>query len=311
MNQLVKHPVLSKDPVVVSFLTVPTDLSVWRRQAHIDDNIEFKGQKISTSFINTIWPALGTEFMSAWAKADSNIPRIIEVWTKIVILAERHEKRQQQIAQDNLRFNEMLLALSNLDTSLYPVDGPQLEPLAMGTNNANDTPNINELLRYVGSSFTKSSDVRIDELFQFNSDILEQMKGYLDYLYSMQELFERNKRLAANNIDQLEMQIKEKEARYNKLNNEDVDAKGALIANLRQLIINDKQEMFQQLNRDWLIKQCCHEELTMMQQTQFLISQVWLDYARTRLRSQQKLLEIQDNLVQEIGLLMPVEHSSL
>lgn len=297
---------LKHDPVVVTFLTVPTDLSVWKRQANIDPSSEFTGQKILTLFINSIWPTLGTEFLRSWHRAEQGIRKLIEVWTKLIILVERHERRQQQVANDNMRFNEMMSAFSLLDSLVYPTD----DNLAYGINNAKDTPYINDLLSVMGQGFTKGSDVGIDELFVVNSDILEQMKGYLDYLYSMQELFERSKRLSANSIDQLQAKIKEKESRFAKLNTEAVDARGAQVAQLRQLIINDKQEMFNQLNRDWLIKQCCLKEFTYMQQTQFLISQVWLDWNNTRIGNMKKLVEVQEGINHEVERLMPVEHSA-
>jgi sorting nexin-8 len=301
LNQLVKHPVLKQEPIVITFLSLPTDIVTWKKQAKIDYSIEFKGEKIMTDFINSIWPTIGQEMLKNWSNCENSITKLIETWTKIVILVERHEKRQQQQAYDNSKFVEMLNLYKATNGCLYPND----EDSIIGQNNRPDINTINDSLTGINQFFTKSSQVLIDESYMINNEINEKFKNYLDYLYSMQELFERTKRLSANNIEQLERQIKEKEAKFNKLNNEDVDASGTNLAKLRQSIIDDKQQIFQELNRDWLIKKCCLEEFLMIQETQYLISELWVDWNKSRFRTQEKLLALQDDLNNQIVNDMP------
>ncbi|KAK6465953.1 Mvp1 protein [Scheffersomyces coipomensis] len=303
LNQLVKHPILREEPVVVTFLTVPTDISTWRKQAKIDSSIEFKGEKISTNFINVIWPKIGVEFLKNWSSAEHSITKLIEVWTKIVLLVERYEKRQQQISYDNGKFVEMLNQFKTLNTRIYPNENEVL----LGENaNKDDINLINDSLGFIGEFFNKSCQSLIDESYSINTIILEKFKNYLDYLYSLQELFERTKKLSINNIDLLEKRIKENELRYNKLSTEDAEVKGTDLAKLRQIIINDKQEIFQQLNRDWLIKNCCFEEFLMFQETQYLISEVWVDWSKGRFKFSEKFMGLQENLNNEISNDMPL-----
>lgn len=47
LYQLCKHPVLSKENLVVMFLTVPNDFSTWRKFANIELNDEFDGIRIN------------------------------------------------------------------------------------------------------------------------------------------------------------------------------------------------------------------------------------------------------------------------
>lgn len=302
MNQLIKHPSLKQEPVVITFLSVPTDITTWKKQAKIDYSLEFKGQKILTHFINSIWPTIGKEFLKNWAKAENSITKLIESWTKIVLLVERYEKRQQQISYDNGKFVEMLTIFKTANDSIYPVD----ETTIIGRNNKDDSNAINDSLGSISEFFNKSSQVLIDESYSVNTLILEKFKNYLDYLYSLQELFERTKRLSINSIGQLEKKIQDNEARYNKLSTEDAEAKGADLAKLRQVIINDKQEIFQQLNKDWLIKNCCFEEYLLFQETQFLISELWIDWSKGRLRCQEKLTTLQATLNGEVDNDMPL-----
>ncbi|KAK6201615.1 Mvp1 protein [Scheffersomyces amazonensis] len=303
LNQLVKHPILINEPVVISFLTVPTDISAWRKQAKIDYSIEFKGEKISTTFINSIWPKIGVEFLKNWDGAEKSVTKLIEIWTKLVLLVERYEKRQQQISYDNGKFVEMLNHFKNLNTSIYPNEN---EILLADNSNKDDINVLNDSLGFVGEYFNKSCQTLVDESYSINTVILEKFKNYLDYLYSLQELFERTKKLSINNIELLERRIKDNEARYNKLSTEDADAKGTDLAKLRQIIINDKQEIFQQLNRDWLIKNCCLEEFLMFQETQYLISEIWVEWSKGRFRFSEKLMGISENLNNEISNDMPL-----
>ncbi|EGW30180.1 uncharacterized protein SPAPADRAFT_158723 [Spathaspora passalidarum NRRL Y-27907] len=298
LNQLIKHPVLSEEPVVQTFLSVPTDITTWKKQAKIDYSLEFKGEKIGPNFINVIWPKIGVEFLKNWKQAETNVNKLIEIWTKVVLLVERHEKRQQQISFDNGKFVEMLSKFRELDTNVYPNSNETLL-------HDNDIGNVNDSLGYISEYFNKSSQILIDESYSINTNILEKFKNYLDYLYSLQELFDRTKRLSINTIEQLEAKIRENETKFKKLSTEDADAKGADITKLRQIIINDKQEIFQQLNKDWLIKQCCFQEFVSFQETQFLIGELWIEWCKGRYRFEEKIVGLYDNLNREIINDMP------
>ncbi|KAM9928518.1 hypothetical protein OXX59_001790 [Metschnikowia pulcherrima] len=305
LNQLVKHPVLKQEPIVITFLTVPTDLVSWKKQARIDYSLEFKGEKISTDFINSIWPSMGDEFLHNWKNAESNLPKLIEVWTKIVMLVERHEKRQQQIAFDNGKFVEMLTRFSDLDETLFP--HKSIDNKVISASNSNDTSSINESLLNISAFFNKASTLLIDESYIINTDILEKFKNFLDCLYSLQDLFDRSKKLSINTIPQLQQRIRENEERHEKLSTNDADIKGSELVKLRQAIINDKQEMFQQLNKDWLIKKCCFEEFVMFQETQFLVSEAWCDWCRRRYKFQEKYFGLHETLNDEVTSEMPLQ----
>ncbi|CAG89428.4 DEHA2F15950p [Debaryomyces hansenii CBS767] len=304
LNQIVKHPVLRQDALVVTFLSVPTDLTTWKKQAKIDYSLEFKGRKISTEFINSIWPTIGEEFLNNWKNAENNITKLIELWTKIVMLVERYEKRQQQVAYDNGKFVEMIKGFSLLNGSLYPHS--EEHGTIIGNNNKDDMNSINDSLDRVSGFFNKSSQVLIDESYAINTSVLEKFKNYLDYLYSLQELFERSRKLSANNIAQLQIRIHDNEQKYNKLSSDNADIKGSDLAKLRQVIINDKQEIFQQLNKDWLIKDCVLDEFLMFQETQYLISEMWVEWCKGRYKFQDKIFELHDNLNNEVVNDMPL-----
>ncbi|CAK9442058.1 uncharacterized protein LODBEIA_P58340 [Lodderomyces beijingensis] len=300
LNQLIKHPVLKEEPIVQSFLTVPTDLSTWKKQAKIDNSLEFKGQKIQTDFINTVWPAVSEEFLKNWAVAEQNIKHLIEKWTKVVVIVERHERRQQQISFDNQKLVEILGQFRRLDVAVYPLD----DKSTFLQND--DIESINSGLGTVGEYYTKASQIIVDDSYIINTKTLEKFKNYMDYLYSLQELFERSKTLSGNEIEILNKRIRENETRFKKLNTDGADVTNPDITRLRQMIINDKQEIFQQLNKDWLIKQCCFKEFLMFQETQYLISEVWLEWTRDRFKFQEKMTALFDNVNTEVQDHMPL-----
>lgn len=301
LNQLIKHPVLREEPVVITFLSVPTDILTWRKQAKIDYSIEFKGVKIEAHFINSVWPTIGKEFLQSWSRADQSINRLIEIWTRVVLLVERYEKRQQQISYDNGKFVEVLGAFRAGDSQIYPV-GESI----LGESNRDDLNSVNESLSQLGEFYTKSSQLLVDESYSINTAILEKLKNYLDYLYSLQELFERTKKLSVNTIDVLEKSITANQHSLNKLSTEEADIRDGELAKLRQVIFNDKQEMFRQLNNDWLIKESCFEEFLMFQETQYLISEVWVEWSKGRFRFQEKMFGLQEDLNGQIADEMPM-----
>lgn len=304
MNQIVKHPVLKQEPIVVTFLSVPTDLTSWRKQARVDYSLEFKGQKILTEFINLIWPSVGAQFLGNWKSAEANIAHLIDTWTKMVMLVERYEKRQQQIAFDNSKFVEMINKFTDLNDVIYPHKHPENNIIC--TLNKDDTNSINDSLGNISAFFNKSSTVLVDESYIINTTILEKFKNFLDYLYSLQELFDRSKKLSVNTIPQLQQKVQESEKRYEQLSKDDADIKGSELVRLRQAIINDKQEMFQQLNKDWLIKSCCFDEFVMFQETQYLVSEAWTDWCRGRYKFQDKFTALYDSLNNEVVPDMPL-----
>lgn len=275
---------------------MPTDITNWKRQAKIDYLVEFKGTKILTEFINLIWPTIGEEFLKRWKECEATIGRVIDIWTKIVLLVERNEKRQQQIAFDNGKFVEMLGRFTGLNDAIYPHDEG-----IVGSSNRDDMSAINDLLGTVKEFFNKTSQALVDDSYALNTSTLEKFKNYLDYLCSFQELFERSKRFLTNNIAQLEARIKENEAKYARLSTDDADIKGSDLAKLRQAIIADKQEMFQQLNRDWLIKSCCLDEYIMFQETQYLVSEAWVDWCKGRTQHQAKMTTLHEQMSGVIG----------
>ena len=129
----------------------------------------------------------------------------------------------------------MLNGFSKLNTKIYPdnednnnstrndvnvnvvVDNNENYKQDFDFNSSGDIININQCLNSIGEFFNKSSQVLIDESYIINTKTLEKFKNYLDYLNSLQELFERTKQLSINQIDLLDKRIKDQEIKFKKL----------------------------------------------------------------------------------------------
>ena len=129
----------------------------------------------------------------------------------------------------------MLNGFSKLNTKIYPdnednnnstrndvnvnvvVDSNENYKQDFDFNSSGDIININQCLNSIGEFFNKSSQVLIDESYIINTKTLEKFKNYLDYLNSLQELFERTKQLSINQIDLLDKRIKDQEIKFKKL----------------------------------------------------------------------------------------------
>ncbi|ONH67315.1 Sorting nexin MVP1 [Cyberlindnera fabianii] len=89
LNALVRHPVLRREQLVIMFLTVPTDLSGWRRQAQYDTSEEFVDRKSSPQFVK-MWNSSKKELDAMMFSAEEELKNALENWNKK--LAEIQDK---------------------------------------------------------------------------------------------------------------------------------------------------------------------------------------------------------------------------
>ncbi|ODV58653.1 Mvp1p [Ascoidea rubescens DSM 1968] len=266
LNQLMKHPILSKESLVIMFLTVPTDLNSWRRQANVDTNEEFKGKRISKNFIKNWHP----DNQKLWKQAEFSIKDMYENWFKICILIERIEKRKEQIAYDNLKFNSILNGFIDVSNKIYSVE-------------SSDISMINAGLQNVNLHISNSASLYKDESHNLDIGIMHEFKTFQDYINSLRGLFERLNRLGGNTIFQAKKRVEINTNRFNEIKTKP-DVRGSEVDRLIQSINRDKQDIISQTNRDWLIKECVLHEFVMFQETQYKITKIFQEWGADRLK---------------------------
>lgn len=281
INQIMKHPVLSQEQLVLMFLTVPTDLSSWRKQANYDTTEEFLNKKAPFNFIE-LWNANIQQFNEILnlETIDNKISNCLENWNKLSILIERFIKRYEQIASDDYKFNKIL---NNFN------DPSNLKLF----NQFNENSSINEIsenLSILSLKFKQAGDILTDSNTLLFDSTLEKFKNFNDYLLSLKLLMDRYDVKGGNNIPSIQAKIQSNQSKLNEINKKP-DVKGFEVDKLNDLIKNDQQEIEILTNRDWLIKQSLINELIIFQDCQYQISNCFQDLVANLL----KLNELHSN----------------
>ncbi|KAL4797819.1 hypothetical protein BDV19DRAFT_377331 [Aspergillus venezuelensis] len=267
-NSLVSHPVLSQEQLVVMFLTVPTELSVWRKQATISVQDEFAGRVLPPELEDS----LPSTLIDTFDTVRSGVKRSAEVYINLCSLLERLAKRNEGLAADHLRFSLALQSLTEMTKDTYAVD-------------TNDVPLLNEGIKATARHLSASQSLLEDEARAWEDGMLEDLKRQRDHLVSVREMFERRDRFARNNIPQLEKRI---EANERKLQDLRARPQGTVkpgeIEKVEESIFKDKESIVQQHARGVFIKECIRDELVYFQQTQYHISRLHQDWSQERVK---------------------------
>ncbi|KAJ5120734.1 uncharacterized protein N7515_010122 [Penicillium bovifimosum] len=245
-NALVRHPVLGQEQLVIMFLTVPTELSVWRKQATISVQDEFVVR--------------------------SGVKRSAEIYINLCTLLERLAKRNDGLAADHLRFSLALQSLTEVTKDTYAVD-------------TNDIPALNEGITATARHLSASQSLLEDEARGWTEGVLEDLKRQRDCLVSVREMFDRRDRYARNNIPQLERRIETNERKLQDLRARPAGTvKPGEIEKVEDSIFKDKESIVQQHARGVFITECIRDELIHFQQSQYHISRLHQDWSQERVK---------------------------
>jgi sorting nexin-8 len=267
-NSLVQHPVLSQEQLVVMFLTVPTELSVWRKQATISVQDEFAGRVLPPDLEDSL-PATLTDTFDT---VRSGVKKSAEVYINLCTLLERLAKRNEGLAADHLRFSLALQSLTEMTKDTYAVD-------------TNDVPLLNEGIKATARHLSSSQSLLEDEARAWEDGMLEDLKRQRDNLVSVREMFDRRDRYARNNIPQLERRIETNERKLQDLRaRPQGTVKPGEIEKVEESIFKDKESIVQQHARGVFIKQCIRDELVYFQQSQYHISRLHQDWSQERVK---------------------------
>ncbi|PGH13855.1 hypothetical protein AJ79_03423 [Helicocarpus griseus UAMH5409] len=267
-NSLVRHPVLNQEQLVVMFLTVPTELSVWRKQATISVQEEFTGKPLPPDLEDSLPPTLNETF----DKVRSGIKRSAEIYINLCNLLDRLAKRNQGLAADQFRFSRALQALTDCTADTYAVD-------------TNDVPLLNNGINSTAKHLIASQGLLDDEARAWNDGVLEDLKRQRDCLVAMRDLFDRRDRYAKDNIPQLERRIESNEKKLQDLRTKpEGTVKPGEVEKVEDAIIKDKESIVQQHARGVFIKECIRDELLYFQNSQYHISRLHQDWSQERVK---------------------------
>ncbi|KAF1924154.1 sorting nexin mvp1 [Didymella exigua CBS 183.55] len=267
-NALVRHPVLSQEQLVVMFLTVPTELSVWRKQANLSVQEEFTGKPLPPDLEDSLPKTLGE--LSETVR--SGVRRSAETYINLCSMMERLTRRNEGMAAEFFRFSQALQSLTEISQDTYAVD-------------TNDVPLLNEGLTSTARHLDQSKQLLEDEARGWEEGVLEDLKRQRDTLVSVRDMFDRRDKYAKDNIPALERRIASNETKLLNIRNKPADlVKPGEAQKVEDAISKDKESIVQQHARGVFIKECIRDELLYFQKSQYHVSRLHQEWSQERVK---------------------------
>ncbi|KAK5136914.1 hypothetical protein LTR08_001421 [Meristemomyces frigidus] len=266
-NALVRHPMLREEQLVIMFLTVPTELAVWRKQATISVQEEFVGKSLPP----TLEDSLPQNLQDTFDTVRSGVRRSADLYINLCNLTERLCKRKEAIAGEFGRFSLNLTSLMDTSADTYAID-------------TNDVPLLNEGIQSTAKHVSTSQALLEDEARAWDEGLLEDFKTMRDALVSMRDMFDRRDRYARDNIPQLERKIQQNEQKLQSIKAKGDMAKPGEAEKVENAIVNDKQSIVNQHARGVFIRECVRDEIMYFNSTQHRVSRLHQDWAQERVK---------------------------
>ncbi|KAI0880794.1 uncharacterized protein GGS22DRAFT_182097 [Annulohypoxylon maeteangense] len=284
LNTLVRHPILGQEQLVIMFLTVPTELAVWRKQAAISVIDEFAGRPLPAGLEESL-PSLLEELFD---RTRQGVKRSAELYISTCNIMDRLVKRSEGVAADHGRLAMSLTSLTEASSDTYATD-------------TNDVPLLNDGLVAMSKHLQTTQGLMEDESKAWDAGVLEDLKRQRDALVSIRDLFDRRERLDKDNIPHLERRIQSNETKLAGLRAKaDGLVKPGEIEKVVEAIIKDKESIVNQHNRSIFVKECLRDELVYFQQTQFHVSRWNQDWAQERVKYSEMLADNWRRLLDEL-----------
>ncbi|KAF2148250.1 sorting nexin Mvp1 [Myriangium duriaei CBS 260.36] len=267
-NALVRHPVLGQEQLVVMFLTVPTELAVWRKQATISVQEEFTGKSLPSGLEDSL-PA---ELPQLFDTVRAGIRRSAEIYINLCNMVEKLAKYNAGLAGEYMRLSSALEGAAEASEETYAID-------------TNDVPLLNEGIKAVSKHLSANRALLEDEGRAWDLGALEDFKRQRDCLVSMRDLFDRRDRYAKDNIPQLERRIENNQNKLSALRAKPEGSyKPSEVEKLEDSIIKDKQSIVDQHARGVFIKECIRDELQFFNKSQYHVSRLHQDWSQERVK---------------------------
>ncbi|CCG81644.1 Sorting nexin Mvp1 [Taphrina deformans PYCC 5710] len=275
VNALERHPVLRADQLVTTFLTVPTELAVWRKQASVTIKEEFEDRYLSPDLEGSL-PQGIDEWMS---RTISSLKGAIDTFNSLTSLQERLIRRQEATSTDLLRFSLSINTLCEQEQEDYVIFSKE------------NGPGIVHGLKAVSKHHSKSHQLIENECRKAEDTLLEDLKRHRDTLIALSELFVRHSKYSGDNIPAIEKRISATQNKLISLNAK-LDAKEADKNKLTSNIENDKVSIQKLENRKIFIRECVWHELQYFAAQQVHMSRLVNDMAAARYQFAKKHADI-------------------
>ncbi|TVY43100.1 Sorting nexin [Lachnellula occidentalis] len=267
-SALVRHPILGQEQLVIMFLTVPTELAVWRKQATISVQEEFAGKPLPPGLEDSLPTSLNELFETT----RTGVRRSAEIYINLCNLLDRLAKRNEGLAADQSRLSLSLQSLTDVSKDTYSTD-------------TDDVPLLNEGIHAMAKHVSNSQSLLEDEAKAWDQGVLEDLKRQRDALVSMRDMFDRRDRYDKDNIPYLERRIQSNETKLVAIRAKPSELiKPGEVEKVTDAIIKDKESIVAQHARGVFIKECIRDELIFFQSSQYHVSRLSQDWSQERVK---------------------------
>ncbi|OLL23107.1 Sorting nexin mvp1, partial [Neolecta irregularis DAH-3] len=266
INAVIRHPALKNEYLVIMFLTVPADLSLWRKQTSVSIQEEFLGSEIPTHYESLI----PKDLESRVEILKRELSGALDTYVTLCHLFENLITRKRSCSSDYKRISMSLGRLSG-----YP-----LLCSVPGTNG------VSPSLSYTSKTFLKITGLLDDESHAWDQGILQDLKMERDIIISLRQVFERRDK-DVDKITGWERHIDALVKKIAIIKERKEPPKEGEIENLEHQIAKNKQAVIDEKKRNQLIRLCLKEELTYFQARQVHVGKMLQEYATERVRHAQ------------------------
>ncbi|KAG0317639.1 Sorting nexin mvp1 [Dissophora globulifera] len=290
MNALVRHPVLRNDPLVVSFLTEPVELALWRKNVVISTEDEFTTRlPIGEALAKQVPQTLDIELESVKRR----LPASIEYYRSMVQVLGRVQKRTEASAADYTRFSLALNALADCERKCHIDDCYNCGQLSQGYSK-------------ISMHINQTSHMLEEQAKNTHRVMVESLKRHRDLLVSMQELMQRRdqsregsvaemlkKRIASNEAKLKTLKASAATAAANAANAGSGDGSqyDEKIEKVSNNIISDQVELEVQNQRAVLVQHTLWMEITYYHKSHAQIASMYQAFVNGQMKTSQSLYD--------------------
>ncbi|KAL1925654.1 uncharacterized protein VTP21DRAFT_537 [Calcarisporiella thermophila] len=275
INFIARHPILRDDDLVLTFLTEPMEMALWRRQNIFSLEDEFK-RLYECGKLSVDVRGETCDLENQLDRVRKRLPKSIEYYQNMCLIVERLARRWEGTAADFVRYGLSLNSLCENEKECH-VEGCSYCP---------------QLLRgyeMISAHMQRGGSILEDQTRAAYDGILESLKRHRDLLVSLRNLFERKDRLGVDTIDTLQKRIQHNQNKLDSIR--ETPGQESLFERLTSSIEQDQKDIEYQQKRNAFISTCLLAELRFYHSNHAFVSMLYQNFVHDQVKFLQRQLE--------------------
>ncbi|QPG75827.1 hypothetical protein FOA43_003189 [Brettanomyces nanus] len=238
------------------------------------------------------------DFVDNFDHLNTSLTRMADLWSKFAFLAERIERRELAVASDHQKAGAFLENFANVNTNVFGMDNIIENRSRKTTEESQNLNIINTILKQAIGFFGNTKKVKEEEMTSVCLDVIENFKKFQDYMASLHFLMERitnYRNESEKRIHILLNKLTRANERLSHIKGKS-DIKGSEIDRLVTITTQTSDQLNNLISRIILVKLTFVNEYALYQKTKYIISEVFQDWFRERL----KFGDVQQEAVQRL-----------